>query len=46
MFAHFVIFPSLTVNYGFISHGEVRIQQLFENIVPKIQEVTTLEKNA
>ena len=46
MFAHFVIFPSLTVHFGFISHGEVRILQLFENIVPKIREVTTLEKNA
>ena len=46
MLAHFVVFLSLTVHVGFISRREVRILQLFENIVPKVQEVTTLEKNA
>ena len=46
MLAHFVIFPSLTVHFVFISHREVRILQLFENIMPEIQEITTVEKSA
>jgi hypothetical protein len=38
------MFPSLTVHFGLICHREVRILQLFENIVPKTQEVITMAK--
>lgn len=46
MLAHFALPVARTVRIDLIAHREVRILKLFENIVAKIKEVTTLEKNA